>query len=726
MKKKNYNLNISLIRFILCISVLFYHLGILKGGYLAVCSFFVISGYFSTKSLDTNALISHYKKRLKKIYLPLIIVLFSSVGIISLLKMNIFNIKSEVTSILLGYNNYWQLSANSDYFAKHLNSPFMHFWYISILLQIELLFPIIFISIKKIGEKVSKFLSFELVFALAVITTIYFYKNSLNNNLMTTYYDTFSRLFSFLYGVLVYFIHKYTKKITVLIKNISFSVIIFILYLLLLCSLFIFIEPQNKYFAISMVITSLITMRLIEYAIFLYKYDKVVKDKFINFISNISYEIYLVQYPVIYLFNNLKINYIVKDILIIIITIFISWIIYFALQILNKAKYKLFRIIISLPILCITVFGIYHYVIMKDDSKEIKDLKEKLSNNEMLMKQKQEEYLKRELEEEKKMDDYIKSLEVNEDELRNYVNNLRIVGVGDSVLLDAIDTLYKEFPNGYFDGKVSRSTCASVSVLSEIKSRGITWDVLVFNLGTNDYPTDKCKNELMAVAGDSLVFWLNTTHPDYDNCNEELEKYASKHENIHILDWESVVKNHPEYLYSDYTHLKPNGFKPYVDFIKESIYNYYLNQKNQEKEKLINEYSSNKKEKYSFYGNELLINIFELLQEDFKESNFIALEDMDYNKLLEKIDNDKKLNNKIILVFDDKSKISEINYNELIEKYQDKTFYIISLKHLNLNYDNANVLELILNEDDYLSDKIHLNEEGNKKLVAKIKEILKN
>ena len=165
---------------------------------------------------------------------------------------------------------------------------------------------------------------------------------------------------------------------------------------------------------------------------------------------------------------------------------------------------------------------------MKDDSKEIKDLKEKLSNNEMLMKQKQEEYLKRELEEEKKMDDYIKSLEVNEDELRNYVNNLRIVGVGDSVLLDAIDTLYKEFPNGYFDGKVSRSTCASVSVLSEIKSRGITWDVLVFNLGTNDYPTDKCKNELMAVAGDSLVFWLNTTHPDYDNCNEELEKYASK------------------------------------------------------------------------------------------------------------------------------------------------------------------------------------------------------
>ena len=99
---------------------------------------------------------------------------------------------------------------------------------------------------------------------------------------------------------------------------------------------------------------------------------------------------------------------------------------------------------------------------------------------------------------------------------------------------------------------------------------------------------------------------------------------------------------------------------------------------------------------------------------------------MDYNKLLEKIDNDKKLNNKIILVFDDKSKISEINYNELIEKYQDKTFYIISLKHLNLNYDNANVLELILNEDDYLSDKIHLNEEGNKKLVAKIKEILKN
>ena len=45
--KKEYYKNLNIIRVIACIAVLFYHLGILKGGYLAVCTFFVLSGYLS-------------------------------------------------------------------------------------------------------------------------------------------------------------------------------------------------------------------------------------------------------------------------------------------------------------------------------------------------------------------------------------------------------------------------------------------------------------------------------------------------------------------------------------------------------------------------------------------------------------------------------------------------------------------------------------------------------
>ena len=53
-------------------------------------------------------------------------------------------------------------------FAKNINSPFIHLWYIAILMQLELVFPIIFTLLKKIESKVSKYLPFIIMFILLV------------------------------------------------------------------------------------------------------------------------------------------------------------------------------------------------------------------------------------------------------------------------------------------------------------------------------------------------------------------------------------------------------------------------------------------------------------------------------------------------------------------------------------------------------------------------------
>ena len=47
--KKEYRL-LNVIRVIACLAVLLYHFNILKGGYLAVCTFFVLTGYLSCRS----------------------------------------------------------------------------------------------------------------------------------------------------------------------------------------------------------------------------------------------------------------------------------------------------------------------------------------------------------------------------------------------------------------------------------------------------------------------------------------------------------------------------------------------------------------------------------------------------------------------------------------------------------------------------------------------------
>ena len=146
---KGYIKGIGLTRVFACIAILLYHMNLLKGGYLAVCIFFVLTGFLSCISCFKKEKISfkdYYINKFKNIYIPLLVVVFLSISLVSLFSnINWFNLKPETTSVLLGYNNFWQLNANMDYFARHVSSPFMHLWYMGIILQFDLVFPFIFL-----------------------------------------------------------------------------------------------------------------------------------------------------------------------------------------------------------------------------------------------------------------------------------------------------------------------------------------------------------------------------------------------------------------------------------------------------------------------------------------------------------------------------------------------------------------------------------------------------
>lgn len=719
---KKYNLNISFLRVVFFVAVLLYHLNILKGGYLAVCSFFVLTGYFSCKTLgETKSLRSHYIKRFKKIYLPLLIVVLSTISILNLLKISIFNFKPEITSILLGYNNYWQIGANVDYFAKHISSPFTHLWYISILLQIELFFPIIFIVLKKVGDKISKYIPLIIIFLISIISTIYFYQVFLKGNIITTYYDTFARIFSFTWGVFLGFFHLYFKKVfLVRVSNKINNTTMFILYLILLCILFIFVPSSSSIFAICMIITTLITIKLIQYATILFKKDKIIDNKLINFLSKISYEGYLVQYPVIFIFGYIKINSILKIILIILSIIIISWLMHISLQ-FKKDKNKFLKFPIRICFLGLILYGGFVFITMKDHTKEINTLKQELDNNQKIMEQKQKEFKQKQQEEEQQWNDYLKSLDTDSSKLEEYVSNLKVVGVGDSIMLDTIPGLYEEFPNGYFDAKVSRSTCAAYDVLKDIRDSGIQWDVLLFNLGTNGVPNRKCKDSLMELAGDHNVFWLTATHADYDTNNDELIKYAKEFDNIFVLDWVAAVKDHPEYLYSDYTHLRPSGLKYYVQFVKESIYKHYVNQFELEKQKLIDEHNEEKKNNINFYGNELLINVYDEITQNYQNASFEGSKNMKYDDLIKILKTEKdenKLGKKLVFAFDKNSNFTKKQYNEIIKLCEGHEIYIITTADIKLD-DSINVINLT-NKSYFMEDGIHLTKKGNKALVEQI------
>lgn len=733
MESKKYYKDINFIRLLACISVLLYHLNILKGGYLAVCVFFVLSSYLSCKSAfnkEKFSLLSYYSNRLLKIYLPLLIVSFISVTIISLFSsITWLNLKPETTSVIFGYNNFWQLSANLDYFARHVSSPFMHLWYIAILLQFELIFPFVYLILRKIGDKIHKLIPCIITGILSVIAALYFYKTSLTQNIMFTYYDTFSRSFSLIFGLFLGFMHSYYGSfIPKIFKNKIISKIIFYAYTLVLIYLFITIDSQDKLFPFAMILSSIITCRLIDYGTINTTNNLSILDKIIKFFSDRSYEIYLFQYPVIFLFQYITIDNYLKLSLIIVLIIALSCILHFCLNFKNK-KFKILKSIVFIIILSISLYGVYKYILAKDHTAEMKLLEQQLSQNQEMIQKKQEEYASKAKQEEDEWKKALENLENGEIELKNMVSNLSVVGIGDSVMLGAVRNLYDTFPNGYFDAATSRTAYVAPSIIQNLKSRNILGNPVIINLGANGDCPENCKIDIIKKCEDRDIFWINVTNDRDVHVNDKLNALATTYPNLHIIDWKTISNGHPEYFISDGIHLTTVGKEVYVKAIYDAIYGMYLKEYNEMKDKIIKEHEAELQKKITFYGNDLLLNIFDDIQNNFSDANFVMNKQFNYEILksdIEKEVRNNTLNKNVVFIFDSTFNLSLDEYNNLVNLCNNHEIYIIStnkqvIENLsNINDKNVTLINFykeIKEHPNYLmADNIHLTEDGNNAL----------
>lgn len=722
--KKYYN-KLDIIRLISCIAVLLYHMNILKGGFLAVCIFFVLSGYLSCISSfkkEKFSILTFYKNRLLHIYLPLVSVVFISILAIGFFKdINWLNLKPESTSVLLGYNNFWQIDANADYFARHISSPFMHFWYIAILLQFELIFPFIFILFKKIGDKLHKIIPCILLSILSIIGTIYFYQMSLKGNITFVYYNTFTRVFSIIFGLSIGFIHSYYNHLS--FKNKYISTIIFYLYLILICTMFIFIDSNNKYYALSMIITTLITCRLITYATINISNKQNIIDKSINKLSKISYEIYLVQYPIIFIFQYISMKNNLKILSIISLVLLSSILIHIGLS-FKKRKHiisNIFTILISIGIISISIIGGYKYVSAKDYTKDMKKLEEQLNNNQIIMEEKQKQYEENLKKEKEQYDNMLNDLENSEKNIKEMVGKLPIVGIGDSVMLGALDSLYQRFPNGFFDAKVSRTDWMANDILKDLKSKNMLSDNIIFNLGTNGDCGDECKIEIIKTCENRNLFWITVSNDKDVHVNDRLINLSKKYNNVHIIDWATISKGHFEYFVADGIHLTPQGSKVYAESIYNEIFKIYYKEFEEKKNKILKEHEESEKNKISFIGNEVLLNMYNDLEKDYSNAKYYIDKNYTFDAIIEVIKKEIEENNynhKIVLLIDNSLTLTNEQYNTIIETSKNNYLYIV-LFNKNNTLSNNKIIEFYDNKY-YMPDKVHLNKQG----ITELKKLL--
>ncbi|MFL2884968.1 MAG: acyltransferase family protein [Candidatus Pelagibacter sp.] len=218
MYKRNQIYYIQYLRALSVLLVFFYHLKfeIFQNGYLGVDIFFVISGYVITSRLyedfkinKTISLKNFFIKRFKRIYPILLVFLFTTFIIITILSPleNFNNRINTLLFALLGISNFFYLFSDKGYFDTIFDDPLNHTWSLGVEEQFYIFFPISFLILIYFFRNNFKFISYFFI-TLILLGIIFTFSNQ--DDVKLTFYSPLFRFWQFLFGSVIFLISLYS------------------------------------------------------------------------------------------------------------------------------------------------------------------------------------------------------------------------------------------------------------------------------------------------------------------------------------------------------------------------------------------------------------------------------------------------------------------------------------------------------------------------------------
>lgn len=148
-----------------------------------------------------------------------------------------------------------------------------------------------------------------------------------------------------------------------------------------------------------------------------------------------------------------------------------------------------------------------------------------------------------------------------------------ISAIGDSVMLASVPELEAAFAGIRIDATVSRGLAAGVGVADEQRSSGDLRRVLVVGLGTNGPVQQEDLGSLRKLAGDRPVVLVNA-HGERDwipGVNKTLADFAEEHRGVVLADWDGRVESVPGALAGDGIHPNPSGGAIYAESVRRAL-----------------------------------------------------------------------------------------------------------------------------------------------------------
>lgn len=616
LKTSRYITGFDGIRTLAVIGVILYHLlpTQMRGGYLGVPVFFVVSGYLITDLLrqewDQNGRIAvkdFYVRRMKRLYPGMVVMLLLSAAYITLFQRNLLNnLRGVVVSSLLYVNNWWQINHGLSYFDRFGNeSPFTHLWSLAVEGQNYLIWPLLFILLMKLVK--NRGTIFKIVIGCSLLSALLlaiWYSPGADPT--RVYYGTDTRLFSIWMGSALAFIWpsthlkkeipKKAKRVLNLAGGLSFIGLVITFFVLDDHLSFVY---YGGMLLVSLLCTVLVAVTAHPGA----SLNRWLTNPLFSYIGKRSYGIYLYQFPVM-IFYEAKIGNVGENVLLhtlieIVLILLISELSYrFIENPLRKFHYKdTFRTVrnwFSKPVISrqkpwllpgllvslVALYGIATAPVNYVDAQQ-QQLKENIAANKKAAEQTQKNANGSDTE--STGENSSKATEAEQSVMEKYglteaqvkkAEELEITAFGDSVMLDATADLQEIFPKAVVDGDVGRQLYESPELIKALKEKDLLRDTVLIGLGTNGSFTETQFDNLMKEIGDRKVYWINVRVPTQrwqNEVNSMLEKMAAKYDNMTLIDWYDLSNEHEEWFYEDRVHPNPDGMLQYCTLVSQAI-----------------------------------------------------------------------------------------------------------------------------------------------------------
>lgn len=562
------------------------------GGYMGVSLFFVLSGYLLAYTCSRQlaqgsfSVAGYFWRRIKRIYPSLLLVLLVSTGAYYLLVPDVVAaVRPEVVSVLLGYNNWWQIAQNADYFTRLINtSPFTHLWFMGIELQYYLLWPVLFFFYAVLqsffGTRAALLFMAVLGLASACVMPLSYVPG---DDVTRLYYGTDMRIYALLFGAVMGLQRAEAGPHVMkseLLRKIFCAAFVGMLAITIIA--YFTLDGQNPLVyqggMLAMTLLFCLLLRLTE--------DRgvplgaLLDMQGFRWIGKRSYGIFLWQYPVILLFSCMGWDkmpgyYFLEIALILLLAVWsdavtdclLSRELPFRAKPMAMVRVACF-VVLSMCSMLVIGYGCCGIAASAESkASAVAELQAQLAEEEA------EQARQNELAAEQAKAARIEAA-------KGQVDLSGAVCIGDSVMLGSSGRIRELLPACYVDAEVSRYVGGGLDAAKAFEAQGRLGNLVVIALGTNGpiagYERYEVQTrQLLDYLGNSRhIFWVNVYCPHLtwqETNNNYIKKMAAEHGNVHEVDWYGLISQHPEWLTEDGIHPNSEGRVQYAKLIHDRI-----------------------------------------------------------------------------------------------------------------------------------------------------------